>query len=408
VNVRQMAFKIDDNRTEGQAMAIASGVQVRMGLGETFDVLAAEQSDWNAADDSGAAPETVDDLAAIGVGADFNVAQAISERSRAFDPAYIEAAMALEEGQISEPFVASYGFGPNRFEAVFILEATKVTPESYAPLDEVRESLRQRMANQRAAEKLNELQDAWDAVFYDYTTIDGFAEWAGLTASEPEWIDFMEDRVGRLSGVPGDLSASRGLLDQLRFEGGVGVLRLGGSVVALEVTDTARGYVPRTIADDERTSPTLVRTVRNVLASKRSEAQAAEFLAAVNDNPTSFTEIAEEMGRFPASAGPATREAIQDPNLARIDAFTEKTVAMRVGDVRSDELNAMANGRPTSYVVWRLTAKTEPDTADFREQVPMLESSYLSRKQQGILEEHYADLLRQGKVTVKPNESLVR
>ena len=131
-------LKVDENRSSEEAMELMATLQGRISSGEDFAALASEVSeDEGSAKDGGSLG-----LAARGV--------YVSE--------FEEALYSLSEGEVSEPVKTEYGY--------HLIKLERVVSSGAPELDEVRDSLMQRIVDQKADEAYAELAEQLADISY--------------------------------------------------------------------------------------------------------------------------------------------------------------------------------------------------------------------------------------------------
>lgn len=144
--------KIDDERSQEEALELIKGVQARLESGEDFGALASELSE-----DEGSAK------AGGSLGA--------AERG-VYVSEFEEALFALEEGQLSEPVKTEFGY--------HLIKLDRVIASGAPSLEDVRESLEQRLIDQKVEEAYADLSEQLADISYAAAYLDEPAEELGL------------------------------------------------------------------------------------------------------------------------------------------------------------------------------------------------------------------------------------
>jgi hypothetical protein len=322
----------------------------------------------------------------------------LAENDARLSPEHKETLFSMTPGQISEPFLTTWA---SEKGAILIQLVEKVDA-----FEKARERVSRQLATQRATASMDEDLLRWQDEVEDHTTLQSFAQAEGLEVQEAQWVDFPKgENAGFLRGA-GNLRDASGLLRILKDDGGLGALKTGNTLIALQVVDQKKGYTPKTVEDDEGTTRTLASVVRRRMGADRARAEAENFLAQARQNPANFAQIATEAGLQSQSVNSFTRKNIADGNLSGIKDFARRTLSAPAGHIALDPVREDASGIPSSILVWHLREKKEPDQEKFRESYPSVQAEYLARKGDGLVAENFQDLLRTGAVKINFGEAV--
>lgn len=130
--------EVNDDRSDDEALARIKEAQAKLQAGSEFAELAKTYSD---------------DTATAEIGGDLDFAG-----RGIYDEAFEKALFTLKEGEVSDVVKTEFGY--------HLIKLTGVEAQSLAPLEEKREEMKQRVAEAKAAEKLNEAIDELNELTY--------------------------------------------------------------------------------------------------------------------------------------------------------------------------------------------------------------------------------------------------
>lgn len=259
------------------------------------------------------------------------------------DPARAEAAFATAEGGVSEPVRGPFGW--------VLLRTTKITPGIEKSFAEVRDTIREELVRERAADRVIDLLNAFDDELASGATLHEAASRLGLPVRTVA-------AVSREGLTPGGVRAD--IPDDPQFLEEVFNTEVGDDRDPFETTD-AQYYALRV----DGVTPPAVKPLAEVRAMardawireerlKRIEAQAKE-LAERATAEGSFAGVARVLGRAPLTSEPLRRFMSTDtlsPQLVA-DLFASPQGEVIYGPVE----------RLGTYVLARVVSVSHPDPA---------------------------------------------
>jgi len=392
--VRQIFIESGETMLIDEAMARAREIAVLLRTGESFESLANRYSDD--------VPEgTTGENLLLGISQGGRVPEPISRNNRNVDQQYLDKVLTLNAGDVSEPFLANY----QGRAGAFIVKVESVNEESFRPFDQVIEQVRRGVASEQATGKLKELQDEWERAADRVTTLQDFADDLQLKLEGPLALDFADGKAGNLPGV-GPMETFSPLLQLLKDDGGVGVVRVGDVLVAVEVRDIVKGKIPDTPEEDEATSRTLVSRVRRQGAAAVTLAEATSLAEGAQAAPDQFHQLALDRQSQRTEAAGQNLKSPADGVLRQIENFSTRALTATPSPFYVDKIYSDAQGEPGAYIVWRVTRRVEPTREEFLEKVDTYRAQYQGQMAQRLSEEIFADLEKDGVLSVKLNPDL--
>ncbi len=291
---------------------------------------------------------------------------------------FSDAAFAMKSGEISEPVLSRFGWHIIKVEAIQKAKEPVITDVE----DEIRNKLVKKAARKLAYDRTEEFYDA----SYGVDHIADVAKGRGVEVLETAFFA-RNDRVDGIKEAPKFAKVAFDLDDNETSE----PLELTDGYYILEVIGKNEAKIPELSFVEEKVYNDLTKVTQNDLARKDAD----KFLKAVKDG-----------AEFKAAAKNF------DPKVETTDFFKRFDSVPGIG--REQDLVELAfslskknplperaiKGRKDYYVI-RSKKRQDADVKDFEAKKSQIKSGIISEKRQELMNEWFAQLRRQGEVSIQ-------
>lgn len=300
-----------------------------------------------------------------------------------FGEAFKQAALALKPDEVSTPVRTPFGY--------HLIKADSVTTAGVLTFEEVKDRARRALKDKLVDARFRQRGENLKALFADssYSTLDAFADAAGLQVQETELLEYADGNVPRIGSVRDHFELIEELKEGEFIEGVLRypsqnpyvyyVLELNKRVpsdiqpfdevleeVRLDYVTSQSAHLAHTVASDMRRKAKTLDDLKQVAKEKGYEV----------DQTTTFT-----------------RESLARPGsiLPNLDpGFLHATLRYKVGSIHVTTQGDPK--RPTAYIVWYFEKREPPPLEQFRQDLPMIQLEYLRGVQQGLIVEWLHDM----------------
>jgi peptidyl-prolyl cis-trans isomerase D len=317
------------------------------------------------------------------------------ENAWAYSLPFVEAALALNPGQVSKPvFVDSL-----KFKGHSVIKCENVKEERIPPLEEILDEVRtlceQKALDARFGEKREEL-DGKVRGYADLKTMaqelqmsDGVSSWA-LTNSS-----FISLDLGYIN--PEDTEY-------------ISEMRVGETSLVLSSVDTL--YVLKLIKQKESHIPPL-EEIRDKVEEAFRKQKGSDMMKAAADDFLAKAATVEAMRASAEAAGIEVRttdyftraEMPVDLQSAPLIGFEKDTLFAKAGEIGISPAGQSKND-VSAYVVWHIAELRDADQEAFEKEMPEIERSVLGARQKMLMDEWLWDQ-RNYVMKIKMNEDLL-
>lgn len=293
---------------------------------------------------------------------------------------YVETALALEEGAISEPVTSPLG--------LHVVKRTGTRPEAVPPFEEIETQVRAAYLTSEVDRIFNERRGVMRNQMANYASLEEFA--AGH--------DFDYGTTGMIAVdemvLPGaaDVSRHRAYMNTLKPGVISEVIPLDTKMLGLQILDEQESYVPaldevrQEIESKLEARRALVRAEEEAKAALTEALEAPDLLALARDRGTT-TSLTPALTRRGVSRG-APDSNLQGPLID----FQNQSAAARPGAVGVSAYSPAPGAEPDGYALWRVRDIQSPVREEFLEQRRQFAEGRLRTKENILIEEWLADL----------------
>ena len=298
----------------------------------------------------------------------------------------IEKALAMEEGDIIEPFKGEKGF--------HIIKIEEVRPERIVPLEDARDRIEFKVKNKKAQATFDEMRKKLYQVYEKTTTLSGIAKEMGVPLEETGLVDRNATFIPELGG----LSRFAELLVNLR-EGEVSdLLETPSLLVVLRIKQLAPSHIP---------------SLQEVKEKVDKDATMAGGLELAENDARAFLEQVDSFETMKKLAG-EKEYTIQTPEpfthteppaeIRNLKNLAQTTIRTREGAIKMSPILKKGGDQEDllGYGVWCMIEKIPPDKKKFREDLANLQRDYIQGKQKTIIQENLVDLREDLRFEVNP------
>ncbi|MBW2602544.1 MAG: peptidylprolyl isomerase, partial [Deltaproteobacteria bacterium] len=291
---------------------------------------------------------------------------------------FSDAAFAMKSGEISEPILSRFGWHIIKVEAIQEAKEPVITDIQ----DEIRNKLVKKAARRLAYDMTEEFYDASYGIFH----IKKKKKRRGVEVLETAFFA-RNDRVDGIKEALKFAKVAFNLNDNETSE----PLELTDGYYILEVIGKKEAQIPELTFVEEKVYNDLTKVTQNELARKDADKflqavkDGAEFQAAAEDFEPKV-ETTDFFKRFDSVPGIG-----REQNLAELAFSLSQTKPLP---------DRVIKGRK-AYNVIHLKERQDADVKDFEAKKTQIKSGIISEKRQALMNEWFAQLRRQGEVSIQ-------
>jgi len=317
------------------------------------------------------------------------------ENAWAYTLPFVEAALALNPGQISEPvFVDSL-----KFKGYSVIKCESIKEDRIPPLEEVLDEVRIACEQQALDARFAEEREELDGKVRGYADLKTMAQELSMVDGVSSWVlansSFISLDLGYVN--PEDTAY-------------ISEMRVGETSLVLSSIDTL--YVLKLIKQKESHIPPLDEIREKVEKAFRKQKGHDMMKAAADD----FLAKAATVEAMKANAEAAGIEVRTTDYFTRVDMpadllsaplmdFGQDTLFAKVGEIGISPAGQSKND-VSAYVAWHIAELKDAAQEAFEEELPKIERSVLGARQKTLLDEWLWDQ-RNYVMEIKMNEALV-
>ena len=359
VKARHILVKVAEDAPEAevkQAEARIKKIQARLQMGDKFEETARKESQGPNADQGG-------ELGWLGRG----------QTVKTFE----DALFALAKGEVSQPVRTKFGF--------HLIQAEDRREAGLMGLDQVRDTIRELLAQERASEQINKLLDRAVDQLSAQVPLPKVLEDLNLPSKTSEF--FTKDTIQQAFGMTKEAAETLFALP-LNKSPDMPLAVEGGYILAQKVEEN-----PEALASLEAMRPTIQTFLKKAGALKQAQAKAADALAKLSDPKTAETAL-KDLRKDLKTSDPFNRQGFI-PNLG-----TNLKLATDAFNAKGKNWLGQTYETGTGFVLARLAERIPAPESDWNRDKESWLNLVENRQAQELFQAFIRQLSAQAKVEV--------